>query len=172
MTDVTTATPDQTKRRNGAARDPVMVSSYALATHLGMTRQNVARLTAEGIIARSGDGYDLDHCRLRYIAHLRSEHRRSPRSEADADLHKQKARLMALRIAKQEKTVMLTSDHEATIDELVGLTLTKLGGWPARAAGADLGVRRKAEAVLRELRTEIANECLRLATERGEPDEQ
>ena len=45
-------TEDRPKRRNGAARDPVMVSSYALATHLGMTRQNVARLTAEGIVAR------------------------------------------------------------------------------------------------------------------------
>ncbi len=67
---------------------------------------------------------------------------------------------------------MLTSDHEAVIDELVGLTLTKLGGWPARVGGADLGVRRKAEAVLREMRTEIAETCLRLADERGEPDEQ
>ena len=65
---------------------------------------------------------------------------------------------------------MLTSDHEAVIDELVGITLTKLGGWPARVGGADLGLRRKAETVLHELRTEIAETCLRLAEERGEPD--
>ncbi len=77
---------------------------------------------------------------------------------------------MALRIAKAERTVMLCSDHEALIDELVGVTLTKLGGWPARVGGADLGVRRKAEVLLRELRTEIAETCLRLANERGEPE--
>ena len=42
---------------------------------------------------------------------------------------------------------------------LASLVLTKLGGWPARIAGADLGLRRRAEAVLRELRTEIAEAC-------------
>jgi hypothetical protein len=45
-------TDDQPKRRNGAARDAVLVSGNALATHLGCTRQNVARLTAEAIIER------------------------------------------------------------------------------------------------------------------------
>ena len=79
---------------------------------------------------------------------------------------------MALRIAKAEQTVMLCSDPEAVIDELVGVTLTKLGGWPARVAGTDLVVRRRAEAVLRELRTEIAEACTKLADEQGEPHEQ
>ena len=47
--------------------------------------------------------------------------------------------------------------------------LTKLSGWPARVAGADLVVRRRAEAVLRELRTEIAKACLEMADKCGEP---
>ena len=96
------------------------------------SRAYIGKLEAEGVLHREGSGFPLDQNRVAYLRYLRRE-RRVPRSEADADLHKQKARLMALRIAKQEKTVMLTSDHEATIDELVGLTLTKLGGWPARA---------------------------------------
>ena len=54
------ATDGRPKRRNDATRDPVLVSSYALAPHLGMTRQYIARLAAEGVIARRGDGYDLD----------------------------------------------------------------------------------------------------------------
>jgi len=105
---------------------------------------------------------------LRYLAHLRSENRRSPRAAAEAELHRQRARLLELRIAKQERALMLVSDHEAAIDQMAGVVLTALGGWPARVGGADLGVRRRAEAVLRELRTEIAETCLRLANERGE----
>ncbi len=41
MTELLTTTPDRPKRRNGAARD-ALVSGSALATHLGMTRQNVS----------------------------------------------------------------------------------------------------------------------------------
>jgi hypothetical protein len=44
-------------------------------------------------------------------------------------------------------------------DEVIGLTLTELGGWPARVAGHDLVLRRKAEAVLYELRVQIADLC-------------
>jgi hypothetical protein len=44
----------------------------------------------------------------------------------------------------------------------------KLSGWPARVAGTDLVVRRRAEAVLRELRTDIANACLEMADKSGE----
>ena len=63
-----------------------VVTANGLATHLGMTRQNVARLTAEAVIEqRSDGGYDLTASRLNYIKHLRSEHRRSPRTQADAD---------------------------------------------------------------------------------------
>ena len=55
------------------------------------------------------------------------------------------------------------------IDQMAGLVLTKLGGRPARIAGADLGLRRRAEAVLHELRTEIAEACTKMAHEANEP---
>ena len=64
---------------------------------------------------------------------------------------------------------MRRDEHEAMIDQMAGLVLTKLGGWPARIAGADLGLRRRAEAMLRELRSEIAEACTKLADEQGEP---
>jgi hypothetical protein len=60
-------------------------------------------------------------------------------------------------------------DVNELIDSMAGLVLTKLGGLPARVAGADLGARRKAEAVILELRREIAEACNKLADERGEP---
>jgi hypothetical protein len=49
------------------------------------------------------------------------------------------------------------------------VVLTHLSGWPARIAGADLGLRRKAEAVLRELRVELSEAASKIADERGEP---
>jgi hypothetical protein len=67
LTEAVTTTPDRPKRRSNGAmkRDkPRMVAddivtANSLATHLGMTRQNVARLTAEAVIEQRGDGcYD------------------------------------------------------------------------------------------------------------------
>jgi hypothetical protein len=57
------------------------------------------------------------------------------------------------------------------MDEVLGLTLTHLSGWPARISGHDQALRRKAEALIFELRTEIANACQRQADEleRNEP---
>ena len=101
------------------------------------------------------------------MKHLKAE-RRSTSTAAHAEYAEQKARLLELRIAKQERVLMPVADHEAFIDELCGLTLTKLGGWPARIGGTNLDVRRRAETVPRELRTEIAKTCLRLADESGE----
>jgi hypothetical protein len=49
---------------------------------------------------------------------------------------------------------------------MAGLTLTALSGWPARIAGTDLVLRRRAEALLLELRKALADECNRLADER------
>ena len=80
-----------------------------------------------------------------------------------------KTELLQIRIDEKKRTLVRRDAHEAMIDQLAGLVLTKLGGWPARIAGADLGLRRRAEAVLRELRTEIAEARTKLADEQGEP---
>jgi hypothetical protein len=59
--------------------------------------------------------------------------------------------------------------HQAMIDQMAGLVLTKLSGWPARIAGQDLGLRRRAETMLRELRTEIAEACTKVTDDQDEP---
>ena len=103
--------------------------------------------------------YDQDQCRARYLAHLRSGNRKSPRIAADAEYAKQKAHWLALKIAQQERTTMPVSEYVETIEEIAGVTLTELGAWPARLAGGDLLLRRRAEGLLFELRTKIANVC-------------
>jgi hypothetical protein len=158
------------KRDKSATVAGDIVSANGLATHLGMTRQNVARLTAEAVIEQRHDGrYDQTASRLRYIKHLRAEHRQSARSQADAEHAAAKAALLRLRIAEKKRELMPVSEHEAFIDELAGLLLTRLSALPARIAGMDLAARRKIEAVVLELRREISQAATRMADEAGEP---
>ena len=89
MTDVTMTTLDRpkAKRGKGAAHGPVLVSGNKLAAHFGVVRQRIDQLTAEGVIERrASDGlFDQYQSRLKYMTHLRAEHRRSPRAAADAE---------------------------------------------------------------------------------------
>jgi hypothetical protein len=123
------------------------------------------------VIQRQGDGFPLDHSRVAYLRYLRRERQQSPRTEADAAHVAVKTEMLQLRLMQAQRELVSREAHEAMIDQMAGLVLTKLGGWPARIAGADLGLRRRAEAVLR---TEIAEACSKLADEQSEPplDEQ
>ena len=141
-----------------------------MAAHFGLSRQHIERLTAQGVIARRSDGkFDQDVCRSKYLTHPRSERARSPRAAADAKHAEAKTALLQIRIEEKQRTLVRRDAHEAMIDQMAGLVLTKLSGWPARIAGQDLGLRRQAEAVLRELRVEIAEACTKRADEQGEP---
>src|SRR4051812_30664019 len=88
------ATQDRKRDKARMVADDV-VTANSLATHFGCTRQNIARLTAEAVIEqRSDGGYDQTASRLRYIKHLRSDHQRSPRTQADADHIKAKTEML------------------------------------------------------------------------------
>jgi hypothetical protein len=100
-----------------------VVTANSLATHLGCTRQNIARLVAEAIIEQRADGcFDQTASRLRYIKHLRSEHRRSPRTQADADHVKVKTEMLQLRLMEKRNELV----HRDAVDAMVasGATLT------------------------------------------------
>lgn len=144
-----------------------LVGTQTVAAHLTMSRANVRYFTERGLFehksANGAAGYDLDQCRDKYIAHLRREFRKNPRAELEADLQRHKARWLQLRIAKAEHELMPVAEFDHAIQTLAGLTLTTLSGWPARIAGTDLVLRRRAEALLLELRKALADECNRLA---------
>ena len=169
MTEVMTherAAPKRDKSRKVA--DDV-VTANSLATHLGCTRQNIARLTAEAVIEQRGDGhYDQSASRLRYIRHLRSEHRRSPRTQADADHVKVKTAMLQLRLMEKQRELVRREDANALIDEMCGVVLTHLSGMGARCS-RDMVVRRNIDAVVHQVRTELAQVCTKMADERGEP---
>ena len=137
------------------SRKPATVGASALAQHLDCSRTYIGKLEAEGVIQRQGDGFPLDHSRVAYLRYLRREQRQSPRSEADADHVKVKTEMLQLRLMERKRELVPCDVYESMIDQIAGLVLTKLGVWPERIAGADLGVRRSAEAVLHEPRVEI-----------------
>jgi hypothetical protein len=139
------------------------VSASALALHLDCGRTYLGKLEAEGVIQRHGDGYPLDRSRVAYLRYLRRERQQSPCAEADAEHALAKAALLRIKIAEKQCELVPRDVYDSMIDEMAGLVLTKLSGWPARVAGTNLVVRRRAEAVLHELRIEIANACLEMA---------
>jgi hypothetical protein len=144
--------------------DDDIVSPNGLATHLGMSRQNVARLTAEAVIEQRSDGrYDLTASRLRYIKHLRALSQRSPRVEADAEHAAAKAEMMQLRIAERRKQLMETVDAVDVIDGLCGLFLTGLSELPAHTR--DLKDRVVIDRAARDLRQRIADTARQKAQE-------
>ena len=148
-----------------------VVTPNSLATHLGCTRQNIARLTAEAVIEQRSDGcYDQTASRLKYIKHLRDEHRRSPRTQADADHVRVKTEMLQLRLMEKKRELVRRADVDELIDGIAGVVLTHLSSLPARCAPrGDLAIRRSIERVVFEVRTEMANVCQQMADKHGEP---
>ena len=162
-----------TQERAARKRDRVhkvaddIVTANSLATHLGCTRQNIARLTVEAVIEQRSDGhYDQTASRLRYIKHLRTP--RSSRAEADAAHVKVKTEMLQLRMMERQRKLVRREDANALIDEICGVVLTHLSGMGARCS-RDMVVRRNIDAVVHQIRTELAQACIKMADERGEP---
>ena len=144
-----------------------IVTANSLATHLGCTRQNIARLTAEAVIEQRSDGcYDQSASRLRYIKHLRTP--RSSRSEAEAAHDWAKAEMLQIKIMQQQRKLVLREDVNELLDTICGVVLTRLSGLPARCS-RDMAVRREVERMVFEVRTEMAQACERMGDARGEP---
>jgi hypothetical protein len=146
---------------------PVTVSASALAQHLDCSRTYIAKLEAEGVIQREGDGFPLDPSR---VAYLRRERRQSPRAEADADHVKVKTEMLQLRLMEKRRELVLQEDVNELIDGLCGVVLTHLSSLPARCAPrGDLVIRRNIERVVFEVRNEMAKVCQEMADKCGEP---
>ena len=149
------------------------VSAAALALHLNCSRTYVGKLEAEGVIQRQGDGFLLDQSRVAYLRYLRREHRRSPRAEADADHVKVKTEMLQMRLMEKRRELVRRVDVDALIDGIAGTVLTHLSGMAARCS-RDMVVRRNIDAVVMQIRREIAEACSKAADAANEPplDEQ
>jgi hypothetical protein len=153
------------------ANEAATVSASALALHLDCSRTYIGKLEAEGVIQRQGDGFLLDQSRVAYLRYLRRERQQSPRSEADADHIK--AEMLQLRLMEKKRELVRQSDVDELIDQIAGITLTHLSGMAARCS-RDMVVRRNIDAVVMQIRREIAEAYSKAADEANEPplDEQ
>jgi hypothetical protein len=164
--------PDaQPKPAKVERRGKATVSASALAVHLDCSRAYICKLEAEGVIERQDDGFPLDQSRISYLRYLRRERQRSPRSEADVAFQNAKTKLIEMRISERERATIPMTEVTETIDQIVGVMLTHLGGMPARVAGHDLQLRRKVEAVVFETRLAISEAAGKMADQRDEPAE-
>jgi hypothetical protein len=179
MTDLANVTVERStcvkiaRSRRKAPSKPATVTATELGEHLGLTRQRISVLAdTEHVIERLADGrFDQDDCRLRYLRWLRDPARRAAKSAAASEFTAAKTELIRMRIAEKQRTLIPIDDAIATTDAIVGIMLTKLSGMGARVS-RDLTIRRAIDAVIFEIRTEIANEAHKMADARGEPREE
>ena len=157
MTDTATSSEGpRAKRGNGRKRDkalgPVLVSGSA-----GCDRAQRAGSFRSGPIAVAlSDAFA-------------SEHRRSPRTAADAEHTRDKTEMLQLKLAKKRRDLVRQTDvDEWLIALLASCSLRSAAGLRALRAPT-LWCGGGAEAILFELRTEIANACQAMAYKNGEP---
>jgi hypothetical protein len=76
--------------------------------------------------------------------------------------------MLQLRLMEKKRELVRREDVNALLEELCGITLAHLSGTAARCS-SDPTVRRKIDAVVHQVRREIAEHCIKMADERGEP---
>ena len=65
------------------------------------------------MIQRLRNGFPLDQSRVAYLRYLRREHRRSPRSQADADHVKVKTEMLQLKLMERKRELVKRDDVDA-----------------------------------------------------------
>ena len=76
--------------------------------------------------------------------------------------------MLQLRLMEKRRELVRRDDVDALIDAMAGTVLTHLSGMAARCS-RDMVVRRNIDAVVTEIRREIATACLAKADEWSEP---
>jgi hypothetical protein len=99
---------------------------------------------------------------------LRRERQQSPRTQADADHVKAKTEMLQLRLMEKKRELVRQDDVNELIDQIAGITLTHLSGMAARCS-RDMVVRRNIDAVVMQIRREIAEASNKAADEANEP---
>ena len=143
------------------------VSARVLAMWLDCSRAYVTELEGRNLLHRVGGKFPLRASVVAYARYLRRQRDQdqSPRSEAAAEHHRQKAKLAAYQIARYEREHITMAEHDAFVDTMMGLYLSSLSQLPAIMGGHDLVARRKWESFVYETRKKLADKALQLAEE-------
>ena len=112
------------------AKSPIVTTS-ALARHLGLTDRRVQQLVEEGVLPRRRDGkLDQDACRLKYIKYLQTEGRRAKGSDARDRAQLARAEMLELQAARERGELGYFSDMEEVFTDVLGAFRAELSGVP------------------------------------------
>ena len=148
------------------ADDSGKVASKEVACRLLMlTPRRVEQLAAEGWFQKDGRGrYPIVPLVQGYIRFLKDEARRSSKSAAASRVQDSRAREIDLRVARQEHRLINIDEHDAVVDELIGMFTTALNGLPAQVT-RDPDERRKIAKACNETRQRLATRAAERSTE-------
>jgi hypothetical protein len=135
--------------------------------HLDCSSAYIGKLEAEGVIQRQGDGFPLNQSRVAYLRYLWRERRQSSRTEAVL-ITSGSSRDAAVAVEGEEAGAAASGDFDEAIDSIAGFVLTHLSGLAAPCSN-DLAARRKIDAVVYEVRKEMAKAAFAMADKNGEP---
>src|SRR5262245_29364461 len=152
MTDVST---HSTRARERLQSQQDYVSATALAQWLDCSRQYLRSIEVQGVIERALQGSALQPTIVRYVKFLRRERTTSPRAEADSALATAKPNCSNFAIAEKRRDLIPRSEVDETLHAIAGIVTTHLAGMAARCT-SDLRIRAAIDAVVREVRTEMA----------------
>jgi hypothetical protein len=133
-------------------------STAELLAVVGLSKGRLSQLEGAGIISRlERDRWNLP---ATVQALLRDAHERSAKhSEAKARLETLKAEREKLKLMKESKDVVPASDIETLLMFFTGKLLPFLSAFPIHVAGHDLALRRKAEKIVFDGQTQMADAC-------------
>jgi hypothetical protein len=136
---------------------PTRITSKELQQLTGYSKAAIIKFEQDGLIARSSkNDWPLETV-TKLFAHLRE--RKPVVSEERVRFEKARADRERLKVMRESKEVVPASDLEAMLFFFTGKLLPFLGGLPARIAGQDLELRRRAEAIVLEGQQQMADAC-------------
>jgi phage terminase Nu1 subunit (DNA packaging protein) len=136
---------------------PKSVTSKELYELTGYSKAAIIKFEQDGLIARSNKNDWPLETLTKLFTHLRE--RKPLVSEERVRFEKARADRERLRVMRESKEVVPASDLEAMLYFFTGKLLPFLGGLPARIAGQDMEVRRRAEAIVRDGQQQMADAC-------------
>jgi hypothetical protein len=140
-----------------------LLTATEVGTLLGVTRQHIGQLTAQGVLVREDGKYQLGQTLAAYVAHLKSDARRASRSKAENRVRDARAAEIELRVQRQQHRVVDTEETLHFIDAMFGKFVVALSGVPARVGRNDLELRHRVEVELDAARNVAADEFGRQA---------
>ena len=138
--------------------DKTMATTAEILLLADFSKQRLSQLEQAGVVKRlSKDQWPLAATIRALFADARQ--RSQEYSEAKARFETIKAEREKLKLMKEAKDVVPASDLEALLMFFTGQLLPFLGSFPALVGGQDLTVRRRAEKVVFEGQTRMADAC-------------